>query len=230
LNKYSGDLSPEFFVFCSSLSSVVPNKNSSDYAMANLFEDLCAHAFRSNITRYLSINWPGWSETGMSVKGKAVLTDGGVKQINNRDGIEAFYLSLESGVRNIIVADTDIEGFSNNPFFEVGETHQDQLVMSASLPAQTSVSAEADDISGEFINDVEKRVSVIWTEVLQQASFNPSDDFFNIGGHSLNGFQVVQKITAEFNVPMEFEDLLDHASIGELSKLIEERMNVLKEE
>jgi 3-oxoacyl-(acyl-carrier-protein) synthase/acyl carrier protein len=227
LNKYCSALSPGFFVFCSSLSSLVPNKNTSGYAMANLFEDLCANAFGSDITRYLSINWPGWSEAGMSIKGKATPQDeGSVKQINNRDGIEAFYLALGSNLRNVIVANTDLDGFSNNPFFEVG----DQSPMFTGPSVKTSDDASINEVAGDFVNDIERRVSMIWTEILKQTSFSVSDDFFNVGGHSLNGFQVVQKISSEFNVTMEFEDLLDHGSIGELAKLIEERMNVVKEQ
>lgn len=68
----------DFFVLCSSLSSVLGGFGQADYSAANAFLDAFAH-YRSGRSRGLSVavNWDAWREVGMAVDAARQRADGG---------------------------------------------------------------------------------------------------------------------------------------------------------
>ena len=60
----------DFFVFFSSINALLGNAGQSSYAAANAFLDALACARRAQGLPALSINWWGWSETGLAVGGE----------------------------------------------------------------------------------------------------------------------------------------------------------------
>lgn len=56
----------------------------------------------------------------------------------------------------------------------------------------------------------------IWTEILGITDFKNSDDFFDLGGYSLHGTQMVNRIKTEFGVVIDFEDLYDYSTVDQL--------------
>ncbi|MFP3547772.1 phosphopantetheine-binding protein, partial [Rhizobium sp. SIMBA_035] len=68
-----------------------------------------------------------------------------------------------------------------------------------SLPGVTG----EDLIRKEYVapgNDTEKRLAVIWQEVLRADRVSITDSFFELGGHSLSATRLITLIHKEFNV------------------------------
>lgn len=64
---------PEFFVLCSSVSSILGLPGQADYTAANAFLDAAAaQRNATTATRYLSINWSAWQEVGMAIDATAM--------------------------------------------------------------------------------------------------------------------------------------------------------------
>ena len=208
---------PEFFICFSSLNAVVPQKNTIDYAAANAFLDAFATCERLPETDFKSINWPGWKDTGMSA-GTGMDTVATTDALSSKEGIEVFHYVLNTSHRNVIVSKVDLAGFAINPFFTVS----DKVNYKADV-GKPSTLAKASKTTAEK-QTTEDIVLQIWTEVLKCDTIALTDDFFEIGGHSLNGTQVINRIDKEFGLKMEFEELYDYATVSTLAKYIDSKI------
>jgi amino acid adenylation domain-containing protein len=72
--------------------------------------------------------------------------------------------------------------------------------------------------------DTQNRVSGLWYEVLKPDRIDLADDFFECGGHSLNGNQLVNKITKEFHVEFTLEELFEFGNLRDLAIRIDEKL------
>ncbi|MBX2821167.1 MAG: SDR family NAD(P)-dependent oxidoreductase, partial [Rhodothermaceae bacterium] len=94
----------DFFVLCSSINAYLSPAGQIDYTAANGFQDAFAHAHRQSTgINTISINWPGWKETGMLAEKKEAFGDQAwFKREYNRgiltdEGIEALKGALVIG-------------------------------------------------------------------------------------------------------------------------------------
>jgi len=67
-------------------------------------------------------------------------------------------------------------------------------------------------------------VTAAWKSVLKQEHINADDDFFDLGGHSLNGTQVLNRLTENFGVSLEMDDLFEYGTVATLSEFILSRV------
>jgi phthiocerol/phenolphthiocerol synthesis type-I polyketide synthase E len=69
LEQVLGDTRLDFFVLCSSLSSIVGRFGQADYSAANAFLDAFAHAHQARTGTFtVSVNWGAWDEVGMAAR------------------------------------------------------------------------------------------------------------------------------------------------------------------
>ncbi|MGZ9709227.1 amino acid adenylation domain-containing protein [Glaciimonas sp. GNP009] len=113
----------DFIVLFSSVSGAIGNPGQADYATANAFLDVYAE-YRNRLVidgtlpvshrprgRTLSINWPLWEEGGMDIdsRSKEVMWDNaGLKPLQTRAGIAAFYGALEIDRDQVMVLEGDL--------------------------------------------------------------------------------------------------------------------------
>ncbi len=223
LAEYTSLLSPEFFIMFSSLNAIVPQKNSFDYTVANAFEDAFALFKKAeNKTSFSTIQWPGWRNTGMSLKHNSPSNDSGpLKLLDNEDGVKTFYYALGLNKPNLAVINMDLSKFSSNPYFLVN-TNNSKIAESEQTPDVTPAN-RVNNINGN-IDSTQTRVLSIWYDVLKSDKIELTDDFFDLGGHSLNGSQILNRIEKEFDVKLEFEELFDFHTVEMLSKRIREML------
>ena len=63
----------------------------------------------------------------------------------------------------------------------------------------------------------------IWEEVLAVVPVGVDDDFFDLGGASLQAFAVIARVEREFGVKLSPRDLLGRGTVAALAALIAER-------
>ncbi|PAM96239.1 hypothetical protein B4N84_02115 [Flavobacterium sp. IR1] len=63
----------------------------------------------------------------------------------------------------------------------------------------------------------------LWSETLK-AEIQENDDFFDLGGHSLNGLQLINKINKNFSLDLNIDHLFDNGTPLEMAALIEEEL------
>ena len=89
------------------------------------------------------------------------------------------------------------------------------------LPApETSAPTPQDDaIPG---TTVEKRLAQIWSELLDRQTIGRTDDFFDLGGHSLVATQVLSRVRDIFGVELTIAALFDYPTLAGFARHIEE--------
>jgi acyl carrier protein len=71
-------------------------------------------------------------------------------------------------------------------------------------------------------NALEARLASIWEEVLPVAPIGVDDDFFSLGGDSLQAFSVISRVLRHFDVTLSPQDFFACASVGAMAALIAE--------
>jgi iturin family lipopeptide synthetase B len=69
---------------------------------------------------------------------------------------------------------------------------------------------------------VEKELIAIWEEILQRKGIGLSDNFFEIGGHSLKGMRVLARINAAFSTRFTLKDIFRKPTVAQQAAAIEE--------
>jgi len=209
LFKKCKELKPAFFVQFSSLISLVPRKNTVDYTVANSFQLSFADYY---LNEAIAIGWPDWDGVGMSASSKGHRD---LKPIRSSDANEVFRTVLSQKKPNIFVADFDASLFLNNPFFLVpaeGDNNQVRPV-------------ETDKVGG---NSIQAKILSVWIDVLKSSSISVNDSFFDLGGHSLNGSQIINGIKNELGVDIDLNVLFEYDTIESLAKYIAPQVTQLK--
>jgi amino acid adenylation domain-containing protein len=77
----------------------------------------------------------------------------------------------------------------------------------------------------EFIKPrtaIEQAIAAIWTDVLGAEQISATDNFFQLGGHSLKTTQVITRIASKFNVELPLRAVFEAPTVEELSRLVEQ--------
>ncbi|MEZ0612457.1 amino acid adenylation domain-containing protein [Fibrella sp. WM1] len=69
-------------------------------------------------------------------------------------------------------------------------------------------------------NDTEARLLSIWQDVLRQTDIGLDDDFFALGGHSINALAVVARLRDAFDRQAELADLYQYPTIAQLAQCL----------
>ncbi|MGB5931212.1 MAG: amino acid adenylation domain-containing protein, partial [Cyclobacteriaceae bacterium] len=109
---------------------------------------------------------------------------------------------------NVGVADADLQGFAQNPFFKVAG--------SAEIVIQKEVGTFRETLTGN-----EAIVSRIWNEVLQKNNLSRNDNFFQAGGHSLIGARIINKLNALLGLSLTFRDMYEYPTVASISAYID---------
>lgn len=96
----------------------------------------------------------------------------------------------------------------------------------AEQPTRTVETPEFETRSFGVLMDAEptetqQKVARIWGEVLKVEQLGLEDDYFDLGGNSLNGTQLITRLEKEFGASLEFEDLYDYCTVGSIAAYID---------
>ena len=81
------------------------------------------------------------------------------------------------------------------------------------------------NIGDEYVapqNQTEQKLKEIWEKVLKVEGVGINNNFFYIGGHSLNAGVLISKVNKEFGVELSIKDIFTYSTIRELAGIIAE--------
>ena len=70
--------------------------------------------------------------------------------------------------------------------------------------------------------DVQCRLAAIWEEVLDLDDVGVDDNFFEVGGHSLTAFMILNRIEHTFQTSLSVSSVFGNPTIRLLSELLQE--------
>ena len=136
---------------------------------------------------------------------------------------------LATGIRATEAADLLLRVFAHPGRALVVSPVSIDLVRLAMADAARPVAAtqkRAAGSGGSIADPVMARVAAIWGEILGIEDVGGTDDFFALGGHSLNAVRMFGRIRKEFGQNLPLATLFEAPTVKELSGLISARLGV----
>lgn len=89
--------------------------------------------------------------------------------------------------------------------------------MAPEVPTETPENAvpKAEDLP------VIDRVRLVFCDVLKADTIDPDDDFFEVGGHSINGAQVANRLAKLFTLDITLDTIFEYGTVRQLADYIE---------
>jgi amino acid adenylation domain-containing protein len=206
---------PDFFILCSSLTALTGAEGQGDYTAANAYLDAFSALRNKEGQKTLSINWPAWKETGMAF-------DWGVSQnqyaLKTHDAIDAFHKLLSyDGTQGIIIP----PGVKIKDIFQSANHRESAGTGSepGEKPGNVILSGRDD---GKY-SPMETVVAQVWAEVLGYNEISVKDDYYDLGGDSLDANQIRNKLDEKLNIKVSIEDIFDYTTIEKYANFIEKK-------
>ena len=91
----------------------------------------------------------------------------------------------------------------------------------AALPAPNRSATRSNDNFVAPKTTLEKKIAAIWEELLQVERVSVTDNFFDLGGHSLLGLRLVNQLREMLEQPVPFTIMFEAPTVVEMAKLLE---------
>jgi acyl transferase domain-containing protein/acyl carrier protein len=227
------ELSLDFWVLCSSLSSALGGFGQVDYCAANAFLDCFAHRHTLKYPT-IAIDWGTWQQVGMAVKTRVpeALAQRRIASLEAgilpEEGVEAFRRILQSGLPQVAVSTQDFQQ-------KLQQSRSFQSLAATLTPAQaiaptppqtlTPESAVSPRLQQDLLapqTELEQTLAEIWQQLLGIEQIGIHDNFFALGGHSLLATQVTSHIRKTLQIELPLQSLFDRPTIAQLAQAIED--------
>ncbi len=212
------DQSLDFFVMFSSHNALIGSARGTNYSAANAFMESFVHQMKLDNIRGRVISWPSWQETGMwkryfdqvggNIPNNSILT---------KDGLLAFDLTLQNNITSTIISKENPNDIGENPYYKVSDYNTPEQDIQANKK-KAPVNREMMNVYA--LPEIRKELMNIWYEILKIQDVKLDSNFFELGGNSLNGIQMIYKIEEKFKLNIEVEDIFDYPTISELATCI----------
>ena len=190
----------ETFVLFGSLTGLVGAPGQLAYTAANAWTDAFAAERRAAGRPALAIDWCRLTDIGMGARSKLpALSE---TTITPAEAVAVWRRALAADVSQVVVVD---------PSF------------AAAIPTLPPRKADKPANQPKVGDALETALASIWADVLGYPSLAPTDDFYALGGDSISGMQIVDRIVRELGLVATLPDLLDAATIGGLAKALRGR-------
>ncbi|WP_420226765.1 SDR family NAD(P)-dependent oxidoreductase [Pigmentiphaga litoralis] len=207
-------LSLDFFMMCSSLTSITGGFGQVDYCAANAFQDALAwSAAKQRKAHVRSVNWDVWRGVGMAAR--QVLPDGvGIPLEMAGALLEAV---LGAGQPQTVVS-------SIHPDLADRRNLASLADVTALLPASSHAQRTATALSTQYVGaatTLDKAIEALWSELLGVGPIGVNDNLFELGGDSLLAIQIIAKVRMTYGVDVHPTPFLRAPTIATLSLLVE---------
>src|SRR5262249_11913535 len=210
---FAGD-TLDFFVLCSSLSSVLGGFGQIDYSAANCYLDAFAARHAAGETLVVSVNWDTWAEVGMAVETEVPhdlkkFREQSLKDaITPGEGALALDFILSGTTPQVVVSTTAFQ----DRFRQALHPASVSDFVTAENSDQVPSSHRRQNLSTAYVaprDATEETIARAWSQMLGIDPIGINDNFLECGGHSLLAIQLVsllrQEFQAEISVAAFFE-------------------------
>lgn len=216
------DQSLDFCILQSSLASILGGLGLASHAAAHHFIDAFVHQQNAQqATPWYSVNWDMWqSDTpdAQQASPNANLRD---LAITPTEGAEAFVRIVSSSTTShIVVSTSDLQTRLQKWIYAGSSNIQDHHETAAS--PHTRPSLRTIYIAPSY--DSEKHIARIWQELLGIDQVGIYDNFFQLGGHSLLGTQVISRMREIFQVDIPLQALFEEPTVSGLALVVEDAL------
>lgn len=218
-----------FMLLFSSITALTGGEGQCDYSAANAFLDALAELGRKSGIRIRAVNWPSWSETGMSLKYSLTESESLFSHITTKIGLAWIDAALSAKVWPQCIIPAGI-----NP--RIIAQVQAELPFRLSQNLITEVTAgqgdfKTDHNTGSDVvihgiaepNHIQRTLCNVFAAVLGLNEIDMFTSFQEMGGNSLMSTQLLKLIEKEFPGQIDISDIFSYPSVSELADYLERK-------
>ncbi|HLG78665.1 MAG TPA: SDR family oxidoreductase, partial [Ktedonobacteraceae bacterium] len=208
----------DFCMVFSSLSAVLGGLGFFAYASANAFVDAFVTRHNQHASQHwVCVDWDTWQVSSIETSGMSMSGTVAGYSMTPQEGVEAFQRILASQAEHLIQSTGDLQTRIRQWVYleEATPTTTDSASSNTSpspVLRQTALATPADNL--------EQRLADIWGRVLGLAQVSLTDNFFDMGGNSLIGLQVISKIRKELHVQISNVALFEAPTIQAMARYL----------
>ncbi|MCP5032360.1 MAG: acyltransferase domain-containing protein, partial [Actinomycetia bacterium] len=219
LERALGERDLDFVLLSSSIASVLYHNRFAQvgYVTGNSYAEAFALRGRQRGRNTFTVAWDDWLDIGMSVRaaqdfsaefGTTVDLVDKLHSFSPADGVRLFERSLRSREPVLLVSTTDLER----------RITADVDVISPFLEQATGDAGEVEVVEGAT---TEELVSSVWSSLLGFESFASSDDFFDLGGDSLQAARMADRLSRALGVEVAVDMIFDAPVLSALAQALD---------
>ncbi|WP_019912665.1 non-ribosomal peptide synthetase [Paenibacillus sp. HW567] len=216
---------PDFFLLFSSIASVVGGIYLGDYVAGNSYLDAFS-GVPTGHTRIISINWTTWRNTGMA-KNTGGSLEVAFRSILPRHALHAFDQILSTQINNIVVGSIQFNNdlFWNRPLpVELAPAIRAQIKF-----PEAEINVRLTGRADHIYTEIERQIARIWGNLFQMPSIDIQDNFYELGGTSIMGIKMANRIHEQYRVAMTIQDVFTHLTVSSLGNLVEQKLSTRTE-
>ncbi len=218
-------LKPYTLDFClvfSSLSSVLGGLGFLPYSAANAFVDAFVQRHnRQKSQPWIAVSWDSWQvrENPHGQLGGSIVE----YAMTPKEGLEAFERVLQSPAYYLINSTGDLNDRVRQWIYLENIRQQKPAVLDSQPTASTRVQydqAMAQKPIAPFGDNLEQLIVNIWRETLGIKNVSLQTNFFDLGGNSLIGLQVMSRLRQELQIQLSPVILFEAPTVQELARCL----------
>ncbi len=198
LDRLTRDDDISAFVMFGSMTAIGGAPGQTAYCAANAFLDGLAHQRKADGKPALTIDWCALSEQGMAARHNVRFEDGAWISPKDAKTIWRDAVGLQAAQLTII----------DPSLVKTRQTAQ---------PAAAQPAAKA--VAPSVAISPRQQIATIWAETLGYDSVNADDDFFALGGDSITGMQIVDRMNSTFGTELTISDLFSAPTTTAIAEL-----------
>ncbi len=209
---------PDFILLQSSLAAVLGGLGLAAYSAANCYLD--AFARKQNLAGdppYISVNWDAWKfdeEERNNNIGKKLMDFA----VTPQEGINVLQRILSMPpMAQVIISTGDLQQRMARWLKHEAKAGRDEAPVSAPAHARPNLQTTFVPPS----SDLEKELTAKWQELLGIQSIGIYDDFFDLGGNSLLGTQLLSQLRDMYRMELPIRTLFEDPTVAGVAKYIE---------
>lgn len=211
LAKVLAPRQPDFVLLFSSISTVLGGLGFAAYATANAFLEQLAVQQRLEGRPWCAIAWDTWADTGHDGASGGFGDAQASHIVQPTEAMRAIDLAIASGHAAVLAAVGDLDARRQQWGGGFDDSERNDLRARPDLPQSYVQPATR----------LERRLAEIWGEVLGIGGVGTRDNFFDLGGTSLMGLQLLRRMRGDLKAQLPAVALFECPTVELMAAKIE---------
>lgn len=225
----------DFFVLFSSMTGILGGSGQGDYTAANAFLDGYANYLNAKGMVVQSINWPGWSETGMAADYNLSEAVTMFKSLTNQYGVSILNRLICTDLTNVIPGNINLQFIQSmglerlpivlsNVLLKDFERFQSQNGQETIAVASSKVNLADIVITGKSedeFTETERTIAYIYASVLNLTQIDIYDNFSSMGGDSIISTEVFKILNKQYDGILSISDIFLYPTIESIAEYVD---------
>lgn len=208
----------DFCLLFSSISAILGGIGFAAYSAANIFMDAFSQQHNKDaLFPWISVNWDTWLTVKNQSQGILQGQTIAAYSMTPEEGIEALLRILGSKETHVIHSTGDLHARIRQ------WVNLEEVPLTQQKTSQSSTTSSSATTPLPRQGDIESKLASIWQDVLGIEHVGLYDNFFDIGGNSLIGLQLIGKIKKAFRVQISAVALFEAPTISTMISYLQPR-------